>query len=144
MCSSDLLGAHKWSDRRLLSALERHSAGAIPLLVDADGLILETSRHNVFALGRDGVLRTPPADGRILPGLARTRLLTNVKHDATETPLRVTDLRTAAAVILTNALRTTPAIALDGVRLPQQRSRYSAPGKDQRDRKVAPRSANLR
>jgi para-aminobenzoate synthetase/4-amino-4-deoxychorismate lyase len=111
------LGAHKWSDRRLLSELARHSCEAIPLLVDADGFILETSRHNVFALGADGVLRTPPADGRILPGLARARLLTVGEREAVETPLRVADLRAAAAVILTNALRTTLAVALDGVPL---------------------------
>ncbi len=116
------LGAHKWSDRRLLSELERHSRPAIPLLVDADGFVLETSRHNVFALGRDGVLRTPVADGRILAGLARTRLLTGGEREAIETPLRVADLPRAAAVILTNALRTTNAVALDGVPLPQEGS----------------------
>jgi len=111
------LGPHKWSDRRLVSELERHSAGAIPLLVDADGFVLETSRHNVFALGRDGVLRTPVADGRILAGLVRATLLTGGDGQAIETPLRVSDLRRAAAVILTNSLRTTVAAALDGVAL---------------------------
>ena len=111
------LGRHKWRDRRLLSELEHRSRQAIPLLVDADGFVLETSRHNVFAIGGDGVLRTPAADGRILPGLARARLLTNAEREAIETPLRVADLRAAATVILTNSLRTTPAVALDGVPL---------------------------
>jgi para-aminobenzoate synthetase/4-amino-4-deoxychorismate lyase len=120
------LGAHKWSDRRLLSELERHSRQAIPLLVDADGFILETSRHNVFALGRDGVLRTPPADGRILAGLARARLLIAGEREAIEAPLRVADLRHAGVVILTNALGTTPVVALDGVPLRHAPSRPRA------------------
>ncbi len=120
------LGAHKWSDRRLLSELERQARQAIPLLVDADGFILETSRHNVFALGRDGVLRTPPADGRILAGLARATLLIAGEREAFEAPLRVADLRRAGAVILTNALGTTPVVALDGVPLRHPPSRARA------------------
>jgi len=64
-------GAHKWADRRLLERLEAGAAPAGALLVEPDGRVLETTRANVFALGRDGVLRTPPADGAILPGTTR-------------------------------------------------------------------------
>jgi para-aminobenzoate synthetase / 4-amino-4-deoxychorismate lyase len=67
----DGLGAHKWADRRLLEGLEAtQPTGSVPLLIDGDGSVLEASRANVFAV-RGGTLLTPPADGRILPGIAR-------------------------------------------------------------------------
>jgi para-aminobenzoate synthetase/4-amino-4-deoxychorismate lyase len=97
------IGPHKWADRRLLDALEAASDGAAPLLIDADGLVLETSRANVFARGRDGILRTPPADGRILPGTRRARLL--AAGEAIEAELTLDDLRDADEVLLTSALR---------------------------------------
>lgn len=66
------LGAHKWADRRLLDALTR--GGATPLLVDADGSVLEAAWANVWIVEGDRLL-TPPADGRILPGVTRDSLL---------------------------------------------------------------------
>ena len=69
------LGAHKWADRRLLeTAEEALPRGSVPLLADRDGAVLEASRANVFAV-RGGALLTPPADGRILPGIARRRAI---------------------------------------------------------------------
>jgi para-aminobenzoate synthetase / 4-amino-4-deoxychorismate lyase len=107
------LGPHKWRDRRLLEALE--AEGALPLLVDADGLVLEASRANVFALGGDGVLRTPPADDRILPGVTRRRL---VGDGAVEAALTLDDLAAAAGVWITSALRGAVAVReLDGTPL---------------------------
>jgi para-aminobenzoate synthetase / 4-amino-4-deoxychorismate lyase len=67
------IGAHKWSDRRLLERAERDGGAALPLVLDADGTVLEASRGNVF-LVRDGSLVTPPPDGRLLPGVARRRI----------------------------------------------------------------------
>lgn len=66
------LGGHKWSDRRLLSSLGDEGE---PLLCDLDGLVLEAGRANIFCVERDGRLLTPPADGRILPGVTRARVL---------------------------------------------------------------------
>jgi para-aminobenzoate synthetase/4-amino-4-deoxychorismate lyase len=97
------LGPHKWADRRLLDALEAASAGAAPLLVDADGAVLETSRASVLARGADGVLRTPPADGRILPGTRRAALLES--GEAIEAELTLDDVRAADEVLLASALR---------------------------------------
>jgi para-aminobenzoate synthetase/4-amino-4-deoxychorismate lyase len=66
------LGAHKWADRRILE--EKEAAGSVPLILDVDGSVLEASRANVFVV-EDGTIFTPPADGRILPGVTRRRVL---------------------------------------------------------------------
>ncbi len=68
------IGAHKWADRRLLEQAESDAAAATPLILDADHALLETSRGSLF-LVRDGVLWTPPADGRLLPGVTRARVI---------------------------------------------------------------------
>ena len=75
------LGPHKWRDRRPLDIVPRYR-GAIsgyggaptPLLVDADGTVLEAAWGNVWVLDGDALV-TPPADGRILPGVTRALLL---------------------------------------------------------------------
>jgi para-aminobenzoate synthetase/4-amino-4-deoxychorismate lyase len=100
------LGPHKWRDRRLVDALTAASDGAVPLLVDADGAVLEAAWANVFVRGRDGVLRTPPADGRILPGVRRAALLA---EGAIEAELTLDDLEAAREIVLTSALRAVPA-----------------------------------
>lgn len=68
------LGPHKWADRCLLAQAEADAAPHVPLLLDDDCAVLEASRANVFVV-RDGVLLTPPADGRILPGVTRRRVV---------------------------------------------------------------------
>jgi para-aminobenzoate synthetase/4-amino-4-deoxychorismate lyase len=116
------LGPHKWSDRRLIEAAEATCPGELPLLVDADGGVLETTRSNVFALGRDGVLRTPPDDGRILPGVARARVLAAAQelgHETVVGPLWLEDLVRASVVMVTSALRRSPVTSLDGRQLAQ-------------------------
>jgi para-aminobenzoate synthetase/4-amino-4-deoxychorismate lyase len=96
------LGPHKWRDRRLVDALAAASDGAVPLLVDADGAVLEAAWANVFAYGADGVWRTPPADGRILPGIRRAQRLA---AGAIEARLTLDDLAAAQRIELTSALR---------------------------------------
>jgi para-aminobenzoate synthetase / 4-amino-4-deoxychorismate lyase len=68
------IGAHKWSDRRLLDQAQSDCGEALPLVLDEDGAVLEVSRGNVF-LVRDGSLVTPVTDGRLLPGVARRRVM---------------------------------------------------------------------
>jgi para-aminobenzoate synthetase / 4-amino-4-deoxychorismate lyase len=97
------IGAHKWSDRGLLDALEARFAPALALLVDVDGLLLETTRTNIF-VARGGRLLTPPLDGRILPGVTRARILRD-NPVAAEHPLDLDDLATADAIYVTSALR---------------------------------------
>jgi para-aminobenzoate synthetase / 4-amino-4-deoxychorismate lyase len=93
------LGPHKWLDRDLLDAITREAgAQALPLLIDADGSLLETTRMNVL-IEEHGRLISPPADGRFRPGFGRTRL----QYD--EEPVDLDRLLAADAVVLTSALR---------------------------------------
>jgi para-aminobenzoate synthetase/4-amino-4-deoxychorismate lyase len=95
------LGRHKWVDRRLVDALARD--GCVPLLVDETGELLETARANVWLI-EDGGLVTPPADGRILPGVTRAMLL-ELDRTAREEPVTIDRARAADALFLTSALR---------------------------------------
>jgi len=99
------VGPHKWTDRRLLDAITS-AAGphAVPLLLDDDGSVLESTRMNVL-IEEGGRLVSPPADGRFRAGFGRTRL----QYD--EEPVDLDRLLAADAVVLTSALRV--------VRLPQ-------------------------
>jgi para-aminobenzoate synthetase/4-amino-4-deoxychorismate lyase len=101
------LGAHKWADRRLLEGAAAQLDGAQPLVVDADDGVLEAERANVFAV-RDGVLVTPSTDGRILPGVARARVMEIAGHlgvPAIEGPLSLGDIHAADEVFLTGSVR---------------------------------------
>jgi|SRR5450755_1555245 para-aminobenzoate synthetase / 4-amino-4-deoxychorismate lyase len=104
------LGAHKWLDRRLLAHLAG-SGGLGPdqhlLIQDGTGEILETDRANVFAV-IDGVLHTPPAEGRLLPGVTRAAVLRLAERDgviARETPLSRQRLLDATEVFVTNSVQ---------------------------------------
>jgi para-aminobenzoate synthetase/4-amino-4-deoxychorismate lyase len=100
--------AHKWTDRLLLEALDARAAPEGALLVDSEGSVLETTRANVFAVGADGVVRTPPLDGRILPGVARARVIA-LTHAAglalREESLRVEQLLLASELFATGSVR---------------------------------------
>jgi para-aminobenzoate synthetase/4-amino-4-deoxychorismate lyase len=108
------LGAHKWSDRRLLSAL---GGDGEPLLCDLDGLVLETARANVFAVNEHGALVTPPADGRILPGVTRGQVLELARRFGLEVyvrPIALGELAYASELFLTGSLGGVEAAHLDG------------------------------
>jgi para-aminobenzoate synthetase/4-amino-4-deoxychorismate lyase len=112
------LGEHKWADRRLL---DRAAAAGdeLPLLLDADGTVLEASRASVFVI-RAGRLTTPPTDGRILPSIARQQAIEVAAAAGIATGeerLTVADLL-AGEVFLTGSVRgVEPVVALNGVEL---------------------------
>ncbi len=86
------LGDRKWADRRVpLDAL----------IVDADGHVLESAWANVFIF-EDGTHTTPPADGRLLPGITRARAMAST--GAVEEPIDLDRLAAADAVYLTSAI----------------------------------------
>jgi para-aminobenzoate synthetase / 4-amino-4-deoxychorismate lyase len=110
-------GPHKWVDRR---DMEHPDAGPGQLIRAGDEL-LEAGWANLFAV-REETLWTPPADGRILPGIARATLLEIAGEEGIPThqqPLRAEDLYTAEETFLTNSVRgIEPATSLDGTDLP--------------------------
>jgi para-aminobenzoate synthetase/4-amino-4-deoxychorismate lyase len=96
------LGAHKWRDRRLLDALAVHRPGTVPLLIDTDGLVLEAAYANLWIVETGGLI-TPPADGRILPGVTRAELLAE-EPGAREEPIELERLEGAEAIFLTSSI----------------------------------------
>jgi len=113
----DGLGPHKWVDRSALERAETESA-SVPLLLDSDESVLEASRANVFAV-HGGTLATPPADGRILPGVTRA-LVIELAGDAgvelREERLGRDELLAADEVFLTGAVRgIEPVGGVDGI-----------------------------
>ncbi len=115
------LGEHKWADRRLLERAESDlSPGELSLLVDTDGTALEASRASLFTVG-DGWLSTPPADGRILPGIARRRTIETARDIGIEVREQLLPLLglNGREVFLAGSVRgIEPVLALDGVALP--------------------------
>jgi para-aminobenzoate synthetase/4-amino-4-deoxychorismate lyase len=96
------LGAHKWSDRGLLEALSRERPGTVPLLIDSDGAVLEAAYANVWIV-EDGIWITPPADGRILPGVTRAARLA-ADPAAREEPISLQRLARAPRVFLNSSI----------------------------------------
>ncbi len=96
------LGAHKWADRRLLDALAA-GLGAVPLLVDGDGAVLEAAWASVW-LQEGERLVTPPADGRLLPGVTRAALLAEEPRCSAE-PVDLARLLAAEGLRVSSALR---------------------------------------
>ena len=72
-----------------------------PLLINARGEVMEGARSNVFVRRGDALL-TPPLSSGGLGGVMRQRLIAD---GAGEAPLAPEDLRTADAILLTNAVR---------------------------------------
>jgi para-aminobenzoate synthetase/4-amino-4-deoxychorismate lyase len=89
------------------------------LLTDETGELLETDRANVFAV-IDGVLLTPPADGRLLPGTTRAAVLRAARALGVRSgrkPLTLGELADASEVFVTNAVvGVLPVRAVTGVR----------------------------
>jgi para-aminobenzoate synthetase/4-amino-4-deoxychorismate lyase len=96
------LGAHKWRDRRLVDELTAREPGTVPLVVDSDGSVLEASYANVWIVEGEAPI-TPPADGRILPGITRARLLA-AEPSAREEAIDLERLARADRVFVTSSI----------------------------------------
>jgi para-aminobenzoate synthetase/4-amino-4-deoxychorismate lyase len=94
------LGAHKWRDRGLLDALTDAAGGAVPLIVDTDGAVLEAAHANIWIREGDALI-TPPNDGRLLPGITRANWLTT-RLTAREECFSLRRLASADEVLLTS------------------------------------------
>jgi para-aminobenzoate synthetase/4-amino-4-deoxychorismate lyase len=102
VCLPGGLGPHKWADRRLVNALEHHTAPAEPLLCDLDGIVLEATRWALVA-ELDGALVTPPDDGRILPSLGISTMHEAIRPVAMR--LTLSDLARARVIYVVNSVR---------------------------------------
>jgi para-aminobenzoate synthetase/4-amino-4-deoxychorismate lyase len=114
------LGCHKWVDRRLVDRLER-SLGALPLILDLDGEVLEAAIANVLIVEGATVV-TPPLDGRLLPGTVRERVLAvalSAGLEVREQPVSLERLAAADEVLLSSAIRGVRPAALAGERRPR-------------------------
>lgn len=107
----DPLAAHKtlnYWPYRLLGEKAKAEGCDEALLIDPKGCVLEGSRTNVFFVV-GGALVTPPADGRILPGVMRALVIERARDlgiKVEETALSLLDRRLQPEeVFLTNAVR---------------------------------------
>lgn len=76
------------------------------LLTTGDGYIREASASNFWAIDAQGVLITPPTDGRILSGITRARLITlfeEAGYQCEIRPLNLAELPTMREAFLTSA-----------------------------------------
>jgi para-aminobenzoate synthetase / 4-amino-4-deoxychorismate lyase len=110
------LGPHKWFDRRVID--HAGGTGRVPLIIDRDERVLEAAWANVWIVeGRTIV--TPPADGRLLPGVTRRLLIEHAPRlglRALVEPISLARARRADAIFLTSSLRHAVPAALDDAR----------------------------
>jgi len=105
----------------LPTVLAKHAAAKAgadeAIFVGDDGLVLEGASDNIFAV-KSGVLFTPPADGRILEGITRGRILELApKHGyrIIVGPLPLDFAREADELFITSSVLTVvPIVRLDG------------------------------
>jgi branched-chain amino acid aminotransferase len=106
---SDPVAGHKTTAYlpRLLGLRRAQQAGCMEALwFTTENRLAEGSISNVF-IATQGVLRTPPLDTPVLPGIARTTVLEIAGQDGIDVhqePLTVNDLLDADEVMLTNAI----------------------------------------
>jgi para-aminobenzoate synthetase/4-amino-4-deoxychorismate lyase len=110
------LWRHKWADRRWAAGLDSC------LLLADDLAVLETTRGNIFLIGADGTLVTPPLRDDLLPGVTRRALLDLARDEGRPTVLRtfdVSELVTCPAFWTSSLSGAVPIHRVDGIDLPR-------------------------
>ncbi len=100
------LGPHKWRDRGFVDGLRAGDPAEVALLVDGDGRVLEAAWANVWRLDGERLV-TPPADGRLLPGVTRARLLAlaaTLGYEAAEEAIALAALTAESGIFLTSSI----------------------------------------
>ncbi len=80
--------------------------GAHDAVAWRDGMVLEATAYNLFAVVGDALV-TPPSDAGVLPGIAREVVLEQLARagrPARVAPLPLADLRASPALFVTNAV----------------------------------------
>ncbi|QDU84727.1 Branched-chain-amino-acid aminotransferase [Planctomycetes bacterium Pla163] len=88
--------------RTLLRERARQRGAWDALLVGRDGAVLEATCANLVVVGRDGLVRTPPLEHGVLPGVVRQILVD--AGEVQEGRLLVSHLSDAREVLLTSSL----------------------------------------
>ncbi|WP_419193045.1 aminotransferase class IV [Kolteria novifilia] len=104
---TDPFAAHKTFNYglRIHSHRLAQAAGADEaLLLDTDGLVLETTSSNLFA-SIDGEWVTPSIRGGVLPGTVRAMVLEQARGDILECAISLDQLKRAESICLTNSGR---------------------------------------
>ena len=97
----------------VLARFEAEERGADDaLLLNTDGRLAESTIANLFVVGDDGILSTPPLSDGALPGVRRAEVLRGMV--ALERGIAVAELMSAREAFLTNALSVRPLVAVDG------------------------------
>ena len=96
--------------------------------MDADGAVLEGDVGQRVGSVEGDRLVTPPADGRLLPGVTRERLLR--RPGAREAPLTLADLARAEAIVLTSSVRLATPAGLSGPPSPRALELAAEPRRD--------------
>ena len=101
----------------LLKQYAREKDGSHEAILSRDGYITEGAASNVFIV-RDNTVRTPPKDGRLLPGITRdlvVELIRESDYQCLEVPVTETELSEANEIWLTSAtMGIAPVVKLDG------------------------------
>lgn len=96
----------------VLARMEAQDHGADDaVLLNSVGRVAETTIANLFMVGADGILVTPPVSDGALPGVRRAEMLRSMV--AIERSINREDLLNAREIFLTNALSVRPLIAID-------------------------------
>lgn len=101
------LWRHKWARRDWAVTAEAAAGPHVALFVASDGVVLETSRGNVFLVEPDGTLVTAPLRDDLLPGITRRAVLDWARDTGRRTALRGFDLVSLqrSAAFWTSSLR---------------------------------------
>ncbi len=109
MHSGNVLLQHKVTSRVAYDlAWQKAQAlgGFDALFMNEQGFVTEGGRSSIFIqAGDDNAWLTPPVNAGVLPGIMRSIILDDPTWNAHEANLTIEDVKTAKAIMLTNALR---------------------------------------
>ncbi len=101
----------------LVAKMDAVKRGTVEGLFVQKGFVTEGTTSNIFTV-KNGVLRTPPADGSILPGVTREIILELAERNRaprSESPLTATELMECEEALISNSiLEIVPVAGVDG------------------------------
>ena len=109
--SDSLPGEVKHGSRAAwILAARQHGVDEV-IFCDRSGCLLEANRSNLFAVVA-GCIRTPPTDGRILPGITREVIIEAAKRDGL--PIEIAPIKRFEELYLSSSLKEFSPAVLEG------------------------------